>query len=62
MDAILHIDADRFGQPGCFLQPRIDVTARSIANFGQGDDGAGAAGNVRIVAIENAQIQSSAGS
>jgi len=56
MESILDRDADRFGQAGRLVQPRVDIAAIRLAEVGQRDDRAGAAGKFILrLTIENAQ-------
>jgi hypothetical protein len=51
-----HLDADRFGKAGGFVETRFYVARIVPAEIRQCDDGAGAAGELVVaVTIENAQ-------
>jgi len=57
MELVGDVDPDRLGKAGRLLETRLDVAERVAgAEIGEGDDGAGAAGElVFFTAIERAQ-------
>jgi hypothetical protein len=52
---LLDLDADRLGEADGLLEPGLDVALRTPPEVGKSDDGAGAAGELVGIAIENAQ-------
>jgi hypothetical protein len=46
------LDTDRLGKPSRFVEPRFDVARRRRSEVGKCDDGARAAGEIRLVAVE----------
>ncbi|BCI69688.1 hypothetical protein SPKIRA_05180 [Sphingomonas paucimobilis] len=57
-DPLDHIQADRHGETGGFVQSRLSVAGR-IALIGKNDDGAGTAGKLAAIAVKSC-AQSSA--
>jgi hypothetical protein len=57
MEPFGDVDPDRLGETGGFVQPRLDVAPGvAVAEIGESDDGAGAAGElVRGIAVERTQ-------
>ena len=55
MKLVLDLDPDRLGEPGRLVEPCVGVAERLPAQVRQGDDGAGAAGELGIVADGEAQ-------
>jgi hypothetical protein len=53
MELVGDVDADRFGEARRLVEARFDVAARRAAEVGKSDDGAGAAGEIRVVAVES---------
>jgi hypothetical protein len=53
MKPVGDIDADRLGKASRLVEARFDVTAGGAAEVGKGDDGARAAGEIRVVAVES---------
>ena len=46
MQLVLDRDADRLGEPGRLVEPRVGAAQRLLAEVGKGDDGSGAAGEL----------------
>jgi hypothetical protein len=61
MEPIGDVDPDRLGEAGGLVQPRLDVAPGiAVAEIGESDDGAGAAGElVGGIAVERAQADCS---
>jgi hypothetical protein len=58
---VLDVDPDRLGQARRFLEPRLDVSAAGAAEVRKCDECSCSAGDVRFVAVENAQTPFSSG-
>ena len=62
MEPVGDLDSDRLGEARRFLEPRGGVAARFGAEIGKDDEGAGAAGVIALLAVEDAQAAGSSSS
>jgi hypothetical protein len=59
MAPIAHIDADSLGEARRLVQPRLDVAPAALPDLRQRNDRGRPACDVRLVAVENAQLPDS---